>query len=407
MKSGKAYWDLKIEETKALFEARPQWMSVYDNDFPSAAFIRGLISDYKPENLFEAGTAAGWAAYYMLEESHKYSKTAKLTSIDNAYSVYYDSARKIGDAFFETAPELAKFWDLNTNIIAADYVQGCDKKFDFAFIDASHLHPWATLDLLAILPCLNENAVIVFHDVFLNKIAKGEMPADRHPAGVVCGKEKYFGPNRVFEAFSDKMVLSYDEIAPNCAAIEFKDLSPDKMLTTLDSPWETEILNYTTCSELRRIFSKLNDCAAIFAGESFAEKFVEISHRRLQEIEKKIEEKISFAADFLNETIKNKKTVLWGASRVLRRMLEKNMLEKSNILGIVDINPSLQGKMFGGLAVYPPKSLKELKPQQICSAVVTTPEMKFKIKNTLQNEGISGDFEILDDLFECFQNFVD
>ena len=88
-------------------------------------------------------------------------------------------------------------------------------------------------------------------------------------------------------------------------------------------------------------------------------------------------------------------------------MLEKNMLEKSNILGIVDINPSLQGKMFGGLAVYPPKSLKELKPQQICSAVVTTPEMKFKIKNTLQNEGISGDFEILDDLFECFQNFVD
>ena len=81
MKNGREYWNLKIEETKELFAKRPVWMENFDNDFPSAAFIKGLISDYKPENMLEVGTAAGWAAYYMLEEALKYRKNVKLTSI--------------------------------------------------------------------------------------------------------------------------------------------------------------------------------------------------------------------------------------------------------------------------------------------------------------------------------------
>ena len=185
MKSGKFYWDLKIEETRALFKNRPTWMSFYDNDYPSAAFIRGLIAEYKPEKLFEVGTAAGWAAYYMLEEAHKYKNNAVLTSIDFADKVYYDSAKPVGAAFYENASELLNFWDLKKNLIVTDYVLNCDKKFDFVFIDASHFHPWAALDLLAILPYLERNAVIVFHDVFLNKIAAGNMPADRHPEQIV------------------------------------------------------------------------------------------------------------------------------------------------------------------------------------------------------------------------------
>ena len=95
---------------------------------------------------------------------------------------------------------------------------------------------------------------------------------------------------------------------------------------------------------------------------------------------------------------------MWGASRFLCRLIEENKLEKANVLGIVDINPSLQGKVFGGVTVYSPEMLTELKPQQICSTVVTTPEMKAKIENILEHKGIYGDFEIIDDLFERFQN---
>ena len=407
MRSGKFYWDLKIEETKAFFNNRPGWMSVYDNDFPSAAFIKGLINEYKPENLFEAGTAAGWAAYYMLEEAHKYKDNAVLTSVDFADRVYYDAEKQIGAAFYEKAPELRKFWDLKTNLLVADYVSGCDKKFDFVFIDASHLHPWAALDLLAILPCLEKNAVIVLHDVFLNKIAAGKMSAGRHPEQVVCGKEKYFGPNRIYEVFEDKMTLSYDDVAPNCAAIELEQLSFDKISEALDSPWEPEILNYTSHENFIEIFNKIKTGIELFAGKKQSDTFLAIANNRLAQVERKVAERMQNAADFINKTSKNKKTIFWGASKFLGSILEQNRLETADVLGIVDKNPALQGKKICGLTVFSPKMLSELKPQQIFSTVVTTPDMKSKIINILQNEGIFEDFEIIDDLFECFQNFED
>ena len=98
MKTGKEYWSMKIADTKELFKKRPAWMGGYDADYPSAAFIRGLISDYKPVNMLEVGTAAGWAAYYMLEEAHKYSDVARLTSIDCADRVYYDREKEVFEA---------------------------------------------------------------------------------------------------------------------------------------------------------------------------------------------------------------------------------------------------------------------------------------------------------------------
>ena len=109
----------------------------------------------------------------------------------------------------------------------------------------------------------------------------------------------------------------------------------------------------------------------------------------------------------MREIIKDKKTDLWGASRFLQKLLLENEIERANITGIIDMNPSLQGKSIGGLMIYPPDRIKELNPQQICSTVVTTPGMKNKIKEILHRNSIFDNFEINEDLFECFQNFED
>ena len=408
MNNGKNYWDLKIEETKELFKRRPNWMGAYDNDFPSAAFIKGIISEFRPETLLEAGTAAGWAAYYMLEEAHKYSKTATLTSIDIAEYIYHSSERKIGAAFAQMSSELMKFWDLHTKTTLVDYAQNCSRKFDFVFIDADHFHPHAVFDLLAAMPILSDNAVIIFHDVFLNKIVKGEMPADRHPYPVVDKNEKFWGPNSIYEAFKEKMMLSYDEIAPNCAAMMKKEITFDGILVALNKNWEKEIWQNVSSKDLMHTVLKIEKLVKNTFGEGNAVEFIKICQKRMKEDGQNAEnfynKQYSARSDYLNKLLNNKKTVLWGASRFLCRLIEENKLEKANVLGIVDINPSLQGKVFGGVTVYSPEMLTELKPQQICSTVVTTPEMKAKIENILEHKGIYGDFEIIDDLFERFQN---
>jgi hypothetical protein len=46
-------------------------------------------------------------------------------------------------------------------------VQLAGLKAPFAFIDANHLHPWATVDLLGLLPALAPSAWVALHDVRL------------------------------------------------------------------------------------------------------------------------------------------------------------------------------------------------------------------------------------------------
>lgn len=78
MKNGKEYWNLKIEETKELFAKRPVWMENFDNDFPSAAFIKGLISDYKPENMLEVGYSCRLGSLLYAGRSAQIQKKCKI-----------------------------------------------------------------------------------------------------------------------------------------------------------------------------------------------------------------------------------------------------------------------------------------------------------------------------------------
>lgn len=394
MKSGKYYWDLKITETEELFKKRPEWMGNYDNDFPSAAFIKGLIKEYKPKNILEVGTAAGWAAYYMLDEAIKYNKNAKLTSVDLDDRLYYDKSKKIGDAFFETAPELAKNWELKTKTYLVDLVKDYDKKFDFVFIDACHLQPWASLDFLAVLPFLKKGAIVVFHDVMLNQITLGLQKADRHPDGVVTYKDNLRGAYVIYKCLEDDMVLSYDEITPNIAAIRVTDAEKmlSKIYCALQVEWEEMFNNEVSSMEFYSVLIKHINLVGKHFGSAWAKDFSSIlfGHynvlkEKFNAVTSKREEQISK----LKDGLQGKKTVIWGASAFAKQLIETQKIDFDNIIGIVDKNSDRKGEFVGKYQVYSASDLAELKPEYVVPLVLNAPGLIESIKQEIANLGLN------------------
>lgn len=276
MNNGKYYWNRKIEETIKLFSTRPEWMQNYDNDFPSAAFIRGLIEENKPQNLLEIGSASGWSAYHMLEEAVKYNPNVRLTSIDAADSLYFDNTKKVGAAFFEMKPEFIKNWNLKTRTHPIDYLKNCTEKYDFVFIDADHRHPWASLDFLSVLPHITENACIIFHDVNLNQITLGLMSVGKWcPASVVTNTDHEKGPNILYKVLKDLMTLSYDEATPNVAALQVNDIYKilSKIYYAMQVDWERCYRSEKDLMILYTILIKYVNFIEKYFGCEWAEKF--------------------------------------------------------------------------------------------------------------------------------------
>jgi len=278
IKSGKYYYDKKYIETEEFFKGRPVWMKNFDNDVASAAFIRGLIEDFKPEKLMEIGSAGGWAAAYMIEEAIKHKSNASLVSLDLSPILYYAPEKRVGSAFFEKHPNLIAYWDLVIGKYSLDYLKEQNKKFDFVFIDAAHTHPWATLDFIAVLPYLEDNAIVVFHDVFLNQICLRQKNGARHPMEVLPCRDIEKGPFILYHCFKDKMVLSYDHIATNAGAVCISKNDTDeilgRILSAITFEWEKSPV---TDVDVTKNYGLLIDYVEFIRkhyGNTWAEKFM-------------------------------------------------------------------------------------------------------------------------------------
>ena len=88
-------------------------------------------------------------------------------SYDISSRCYHDQSRSIGDATREQLPsDLLEHVVFRNPNVAADAADD-HPTIRFAFIDANHEHPWPTLDLLALLDCLEVGAQVLLHDVNL------------------------------------------------------------------------------------------------------------------------------------------------------------------------------------------------------------------------------------------------
>lgn len=127
-------------------------------------FINGLIRKYKPKNSLEIGVANGGSSILILNAIQDI-KNSILISLDLNNQLYSDPTKKTGYRVKEYFPNLIKKWKLYTGKLPHKFLIQLNMKFDFVFLDTAHSAPGEILNFIEFLPFLNDNAIIVIHDL--------------------------------------------------------------------------------------------------------------------------------------------------------------------------------------------------------------------------------------------------
>jgi predicted O-methyltransferase YrrM len=129
-----------------------------------AKFINGIIRKHKLKNCLEIGVAHGGSSILILN-SIKDMKNSILVSLDLNKELFRDKNILTGYRVNKYFPELTKNWKLYTGDQPHKFLIHLNIKFDFLFLDSAHVSPGEILNFIEALPFLNENAVVVIHDL--------------------------------------------------------------------------------------------------------------------------------------------------------------------------------------------------------------------------------------------------
>lgn len=130
-------------------------------------FINGIIRKYKPKKCLEIGVAAGGSSIVILN-AIKDIKNSFLISLDLNTIFYQDNKFKTGYSVFKYFPELTKKWKLFTGEQSHKFLDKLNLKFDFLLLDTAHFSPGEIINIIEVFPFLEDNAIIVLHDIMLH-----------------------------------------------------------------------------------------------------------------------------------------------------------------------------------------------------------------------------------------------
>ena len=206
---------------------RPKWAQGTISDY-DAQFLAGLVTFANAENAVEIGVASGWSSAVLLTALSKLAGKRRLTGIDLSPTYYLDDSIPTGRAVQEIVPNLASNYHLLTGRLAFDVMPEIGK-VDFAFIDGHHMHPWATLDMLSILPFIDRGRWVAMHDLNLCTF-------ERH-------RHMNRGPFYLFYMWPDQKLHSTQQ--PTMIGAVIIDRPPADYLPTLleilYTPWEVDV----------------------------------------------------------------------------------------------------------------------------------------------------------------------
>jgi hypothetical protein len=249
--------DLESRGVRALgpdfFSTRPTWLKGNISEY-DARFLAGLAHFSNPRRVVEIGVASGWSSVVLLKALSTLEGDRKVTGIDLSPSFYLDNSIPTGQAVQEAVPELKPNYNLITGRFAMDVMPEVGK-VDFAFIDGNHMHPWATLDALSVLPFMDRGCWIALHDLNL-------CTRERH-------RHQNRGPFYLFYMWPDNKLHSTQ--TPTMIGAIALDRPPVEYLSTLlevlYTPWEVDV----NATEL----SKLTALIKAHFGDEWSGKFSE------------------------------------------------------------------------------------------------------------------------------------
>lgn len=215
--------------TDDMYRQRPAWTVASISEY-DAAFFAGLVMAVKPRKVVEVGVASGWGSVMLLQALETAGVADyQYIGVDIAERFFYDANYATGQAVGEMVPALASRYRLLTGRAIAEVAPELGGGIDFAFIDAHHMHPWATLDLLSLLPFLVPGSWVAMHDLNL------------------CRKEdqehRNRGPKYLFDAWDEDRAHSIQ--VPTMAGAIRLGARPEEhlplLLDVLYTPWELPV----------------------------------------------------------------------------------------------------------------------------------------------------------------------
>ena len=164
-----------------------------------AYFINGIIRKHKPKKCLEIGVRKGGTSILILN-AIKDIKGSSLISIDINNKLPEDSSKKIGYKVSKYFPSLTQNWQLYTGDMPHKYLDKINKKFNFVIIDTSHVMPGEILNIIEIMPFLEDNAILIFPNIIshlknvynkdMDKVVLKRTPTSVFLISSLAGKKK-------------------------------------------------------------------------------------------------------------------------------------------------------------------------------------------------------------------------
>ena len=211
---------------------RPKWgrgMITADD----ARFLNDLVLDARPKVSIELGVASGCSSVTILDAMARYRDEGTvhevwLHAFDVSATCYFSPSRDTGAAVAELTPQHLSHFRFTVGDVLTARRDLTGLGAPFAFIDANHLHPWATADLLGLLPTLAPAAWVAVHDIRLPHLGR---PYSRG-----------HGPGNLFDTWpgEKRQGGSDDNIGALRLPTNLDDV-PAMIQASLRQPWEVTL----------------------------------------------------------------------------------------------------------------------------------------------------------------------
>jgi predicted O-methyltransferase YrrM len=238
-----------IASVDEIHARRPEWArggSISRND---AQFLFERVTATRCSNVVEIGTAAGVSTAvlcFCLSVAHGPEQPSNgfgVVSYDQSATYYVDRSKPVGCAIHEMLPrELLQHVEFRNPATAINLREHhAPDSIDLLFIDASHKHPWPTLDLLATLDLVRPGGEVILHDINLPLIAP-EFPD--------------WGVKHLFDGLDLPKLTDQASDPPNIGSVTIpREREPvrEQLLHIVDvHEWQTELADEVTAPLLDR-----------------------------------------------------------------------------------------------------------------------------------------------------------
>jgi hypothetical protein len=246
--------------------------------------ISSFLKKYSPTKILELGVAAGGTSAFLL---NNLDKKSTLFSVDISVSYHKDrtlTTGHIADRIYDQSIHPRWIKMLGKDI--SDCLEEIGNEIDFVVLDTVHTLPGEFLSFLSIIPYLQDNSILIIHDIGLQlwcireKISeKPEWQAFKH------WEDRSHCTLLLFNSImSDKKYLSQAEF-PNCGCIVLDKNTVYKNLLlifyTLFIPWDympaenilvstSNIIKYKYPKEYSETYLKIFEEAILYQRRHFS-----------------------------------------------------------------------------------------------------------------------------------------